>query len=111
GGSEVLGTFAVYYRESRSPTAEELESVERAAEVTRLAIERYCSDAQIGMLLHNERAARTEVETLNQELQRTLHFSDTFVGILGHDLRNPLGAIITGTELLLMRGLDEKTLH
>jgi PAS domain S-box-containing protein len=31
-------------------------------------------------------------------------FRELFIGMLGHDLRNPLGAITTGADLLAMRG-------
>lgn len=40
GGGEVLGTFAVYYREPRSPTPAELILVERAASLAAIAVER-----------------------------------------------------------------------
>ena len=40
GGGEVLGTFAVYYREPRSPTPAELLLVERAASLAAIAVER-----------------------------------------------------------------------
>lgn len=39
-GGEVLGTFAVYYREPRSPTPGELVLVERAASLAAIAVER-----------------------------------------------------------------------
>jgi signal transduction histidine kinase len=34
-----------------------------------------------------------------------------FVGILGHDLRNPLGAILTAAQLMLRRNPDDKTVR
>lgn len=40
GGGEVLGTFAVYYRQPRSPTPSELLLVERAASLAAIAVER-----------------------------------------------------------------------
>ena len=43
------------------------------------------------------------------------HFRELFVGMLGHDLRNPLGAIVLGATLVLERGglpaEDERILH
>ncbi|MCS6937436.1 MAG: PAS domain S-box protein [Candidatus Bipolaricaulota bacterium] len=41
----VLGTFALYYRQVRSPSAHELQIVERAAHLARLALERAASRA------------------------------------------------------------------
>ena len=38
----------------------------------------------------------------------TLH--EQFIAVLGHDLRNPLGTIITGAELMLLSLGDEKRL-
>jgi PAS domain S-box-containing protein len=38
------------------------------------------------------------------ERARNDEFRDVFLGILGHDLRNPLGAILTGAQLLTKRG-------
>jgi signal transduction histidine kinase len=39
---------------------------------------------------------------------QTVQFSETFVGILGHDLRNPLGGILTAADLLLRRETNER---
>lgn len=36
-----------------------------------------------------------------QRVARALKLNELFVGILGHDLRNPLSALVTGTELLM----------
>ncbi len=46
----------------------------------------------------------------NEDLLRTVRFSEMFVGILGHDLRNPLSAIMTGASLLQRRGESEKVI-
>lgn len=42
-----------------------------------------------------------------EELQRELHISEMFVGVLGHDLRNPLSAIYTAALLLSRRAESE----
>ncbi|MCW5803077.1 MAG: GAF domain-containing protein [Deltaproteobacteria bacterium] len=47
-------------------------------------------------------------ERLVEELERTVRFNETFAGMLGHDLRNPLGSMVTGTQLVLLRTADEK---
>lgn len=42
------------------------------------------------------------------DLREVAEFREMFIGILGHDLRNPLGSIVMGAGLLLQRGhLDE----
>lgn len=42
-----------------------------------------------------------------EDLQRTARFNEMFVGVLGHDLRNPLSAITTSASLLLRRADSE----
>ena len=49
-----------------------------------------------------------ELRRQNEDLLRTVRFSEMFVGILGHDLRNPLSAITTGASILQRRGESEK---
>ncbi|MEP6651774.1 MAG: MEDS domain-containing protein [Myxococcales bacterium] len=44
-----------------------------------------------------------ELRRQNEDLSRTVRFSEMFVGILGHDLRNPLSAIATAASLLRRR--------
>jgi signal transduction histidine kinase len=68
---------------------------------------------EIAYLQQRARALETEIQRrkeLEQELQRqnevlarTVRFSETFVGVLGHDLRNPLSAIATSARLLVRR--------
>jgi PAS domain S-box-containing protein len=49
-----------------------------------------------------------EMQRQNEELSRRLHFSEMFAGILGHDLRNPLSAILTGASLLARRADSDR---
>ncbi len=44
---EVLGTFAVYYREPRQPTSHELEIIQQAVHLAAIALERHQSDEQL----------------------------------------------------------------
>src|SRR5581483_9844752 len=46
----------------------------------------------------------TEQKRSHAELSKTARFREQFVGIVGHDLRNPLSAILTASELLLKHG-------
>ncbi len=50
------------------------------------------------------READKEREARIEALQRTVRVSEMFVGILSHDLRNPLSAISTSASLLVRRG-------
>ena len=45
------------------------------------------------------------------ELAGALRLNEMFVGILGHDLRNPLGAIVTSAQLLEQTVGDERQLR
>ncbi|HVV84171.1 MAG TPA: GAF domain-containing protein [Kofleriaceae bacterium] len=39
-------------------------------------------------------------------LEETIHYNELFAGVLAHDLRNPLGAIMTAAQTLLLRDGD-----
>jgi signal transduction histidine kinase len=58
---EVLGTFAILYREARSPGAEDLQLIENASHITGIAIERHM----------NEEALRRERDRLRLLLEIT----------------------------------------
>jgi len=46
--------------------------------------------------------------SLVAELKQSVRFYEMFTGILGHDLRNPLGAIMTAAQIAVMRGEGER---
>src|SRR5215475_7357355 len=62
---KVLGTFCIYYREPRSPTPQDLELIELATHLTRVAIER---DRAEEALRTSERLARSHVEVMMRSL-------------------------------------------
>jgi signal transduction histidine kinase len=49
-------------------------------------------------------AAKERAEKSELELRAVAEFREMFIGILGHDLRNPLGSIVMAAALLLRRG-------
>ncbi|HEX9306850.1 MAG TPA: HAMP domain-containing sensor histidine kinase [Anaeromyxobacter sp.] len=65
---------------------------------------------RIALLLERERLAREQVEALaaarrvEEEVERRRRAVDTILGIVGHDLRNPLGAVHMSAALLQKRG-------
>jgi signal transduction histidine kinase/FixJ family two-component response regulator len=63
---------------------------------------------QLGQAIERTRAERCIREN-EEQLRRSLHYYDFFIAVLGHDLRNPLGAILTGAELGTRLTDDEKT--
>jgi PAS domain S-box-containing protein len=56
----------------------------------------------------DRKRAEEEHARLVAELSRAVHVSEMFVGILGHDLRNPLGAVLAGAQLLRNDVLEPK---
>lgn len=64
-------------------------------------------DALNREVLHR-REAEAQREGLIAELNRTVRLSETFVAVLGHDLRNPLGAVVAGATLALRHVEDPK---
>src|SRR6266436_2901913 len=62
---EVLGTFCMYYRDSRNPTSEDLELIEVATHLVRVAIER---DRAEQALRASEQLARSHVDVMMRSL-------------------------------------------
>ncbi len=75
-------------------------------------VARVRSQLQLGQLRRAaetaQRLARAQQERSIEELQRVVRFSEMFIGILGHDLRNPLSAISVAANLLGHRAESEK---
>jgi signal transduction histidine kinase len=83
----LLGKFMVYYDHPHQPEAHERELASAIANHVAAACARFASVA---------------------ELERTVRFNEMFTAILGHDLRNPLGAIMAAAQLAQRRHNDEK---
>lgn len=77
-GNELVGKFMVYYDAPRGLLQHELDMAQAIANHVGSAVARF---------------------TAIDDLQKTIRFNEMFMGMLGHDLRNPLWAIITGAEV------------
>lgn len=86
-GGELIGKFMIYYEAPRRLASHELDMVKAIANHVAVATSRFHAAA---------------------ELLETVRFNDVFTGILGHDLRNPLGAIMTSAQLALRRADHER---
>lgn len=78
----LIGKFMVYYPQPREMSPEEFGLARAIANHVAAALARFGAIA---------------------ELEQTVRFNELFTGVLGHDLRNPLGAIVTSAQLALMR--------
>src|SRR6266516_2361206 len=88
---KVLGTFCMYYREQRTPTSQDLELIELATHLVRVAIER---DRTQEALRASEQVARGQVDALTYSLDvlATAPAPDKFLGQLLSTIGRLLGA-------------------
>jgi PAS domain S-box-containing protein len=83
----LLGKFMVYYDRPRTLPPHQLE---------------------LATAIANHVAAATARFSALKELEQTVRFNEMFTAILGHDLRNPLGAIMASAQLAQKRGGEDK---
>lgn len=53
-------------------------------------------------------AQKRQLSVQLDELRQALHVNELFTAVLGHDLRNPLAAVLNGAELLMLMSADGK---
>lgn len=90
----LLGKFMLYSAEPRVFSAREVRLARAIADQVAYAIGR--------MLDQHDR------EHIIGQLSNTVRLNELFTGVLGHDLRNPLGAILMAAQLILRREEDQK---
>jgi PAS domain S-box-containing protein len=78
----LIGKFMVYYPLPRALSAAELDMAKAIANHVAAAIGRFAA---------------------LRELEQTVHFNEIFTGMLGHELRNPLGAIMAAAQMAARR--------
>jgi PAS domain S-box-containing protein len=98
---KVLGTFCMYYREPRTPTSQELELIDLATHLVRVAIER---DRAGEALRASEQVARGQVEALTYSLDvlATAPAPDKFLG----QMLSTIGRLLSAQSVILWL-LDE----
>src|SRR5437899_2105991 len=98
---KVLGTFCMYYREPRTPTSHDLELIELATYLVRVAIER---DRAEEALRASEQVARGQVEALSYSLDvlATAPAPDKFLG----QMLSTVGRLL-GAQSVILWLLDE----
>src|SRR5213082_2831185 len=98
---KVFGTFCMYYRETRSPNSRDLELIDLATDLVRIAIER---DRAEGALRASEKVARGQVEALTYSLDvlATAPAPDKFLG----QMLSTIGRLLDAQSVILWL-LDE----
>jgi PAS domain S-box-containing protein len=86
---KVAGTFCIYYREPRSPTSQDLELIELATHVARVAIERDQQEISLREA-QSELAHVSRVTTVGE-----------FAASIAHEVNQPLAGILTNAKAAL----------
>ncbi|MDP6344449.1 MAG: ATP-binding protein [Alphaproteobacteria bacterium] len=83
---QVLGTFALYYREPRAPTEDELSCIARAAHLAAIAMTK-------------DRAERDLIRS-KESAEAASQAKSVFLAQMSHELRTPLNAIIGFSDMM-----------
>ncbi|OYQ65008.1 hypothetical protein B9G53_09085 [Pseudanabaena sp. SR411] len=101
---QVLGTFVVYHHEICAPTPVEIEVVNLAVNITRIAIESEQAMQtlqQLNQTLESKVVERTlALQNSNAQLIHATRLKDEFLANMSHELRTPLNAILGISESL-----------
>ena len=113
GGAVETGYFTFVYEALRDERGQPEGVLVVASEVTEAVLSRQKVEAllQRSQQAEQEQARmRHEAERLTEEERKHRDYEQLLIGIVSHDLRNPLGAILLGLQVLLRReGLDART--
>ncbi len=103
---ELLGTFAMYYRECRIPVPRDFDLIKQVTDLASVAIEH---DRAVTGLQRAHDELEKCVEQRTAELAIANRGLEAFVAAVSHDLRSPLIRINSLTEILVLKHARELT--
>jgi len=96
----LLGKFMLYYDRPHTFTPDETRLAATVGQHVAFGLSRVVSDEAIEAAISRERIARQEADTARREAEAANEAKDEFLAMLGHELRNPLAAIVTSAAVL-----------
>jgi PAS domain S-box-containing protein len=102
----LLGKFMVYYDRPHAFTPDETRLAATVAQHVAFGLSRVASDEAIAASFDRERSARTEADGARREAEAANQAKDEFLAMLGHELRNPLAAIVTSAAVVEASALE-----
>ena len=96
----LLGKFMVYYDRPHAFGPEEMRLAATVAQHVAFGLSRVATDEAVAASFERERAARHEADVARREAEAANSAKDEFLAMLGHELRNPLAAIVTSAAVV-----------
>ena len=96
----LLGKFMVYYDRPHVFAPEEARLGATVAQHVASGLARVAADEAVASSFERERAARHDADAARREAVAANEAKDEFLAMLGHELRNPLAAIVTSAAVM-----------